>query len=422
MRVVIQTSIGVGMIPWAPSGHAIRLRTLSEYAQPCPEPPPCGAEEHLPRGRPGNPPYNVVVRETRMPAAREEGFPPCSHAPIVAGDVVLHRGPQHALVTMTTTSVRININGSTPLGHARVDSLAGPVHLRYGGNTSCVEVQLSDGHRIVLDAGSGIRPLGAALGPCEATLLLSHYHWDHIQGLPFFTPAYVPSSEVRVFGPEWEGQGPQEYLSEQMTPPFFPAAPSEMRGVRSFHLTPCSPFPVGSAMVRATRLSHPSITYGYRLDENGTSFVYYSDNEVDTAEPRVLANLIELAAGADILLHDCQYTEGEYAIRHHWGHSTPRQAVRVAREAGVRQLVLFHHDPSHSDEQVEALAEEARSLAGPVEIIIAGEGQTLVPGTTVIQTLVPRRRAAVRSLKPAGRSSETGWPAATACLCITSST
>jgi phosphoribosyl 1,2-cyclic phosphodiesterase len=268
----------------------------------------------------------------------------------------------------------------------------GPSTVRYGGNTSCVEIRLEDDTLIVLDAGSGIRPLGAALGATDAVVLLSHYHWDHIQGLPFFNTAYIPSSDVKIFGPEFEGQGPEEYLSGQMMTPYFPAAPSQMLGLCGFAITPPNePFTIGDAVVRAGRLSHPSVTYGYRIEEAGSTFVYISDNEVDIAPPDMLDGIVALAAGADVMLHDCQYTEGEYAARRNFGHSTPRQAVRVAREAEVRQLVTFHHDPTHSDEQVEALAEEARDLAGGIPISIATEGETIVLGSRIIEGRVPRR-------------------------------
>lgn len=256
----------------------------------------------------------------------------------------------------------------------------GPSTVRCGGNTSCVEVRLDDGTLIIVDAGSGIRALGAALGPCTATLLLTHYHWDHIQGLPFFGPAYSPESTIRVVGPQFNGEGPREYLDRQMLTPYFPAPPSQLRSVRHFEIVPDEPFMVGSALVSARRVSHPGVTVGYRIEEGDVTFTYISDDEVDLASPAMFDDIVDLAAGADILFHDCQYSEAEYAVRHGWGHSTPRQAVRVAMEAGVRRLVLFHHDPSHSDEQVEALAEEACCLAGGLEVCIGREGKTVPIG------------------------------------------
>jgi phosphoribosyl 1,2-cyclic phosphodiesterase len=258
----------------------------------------------------------------------------------------------------------------------------GPSTNRYGGNTSCIEVRLADGTLIILDAGSGIRPLGAYLGIADAHLLLSHYHWDHIQGMPFFTPLYAPQSSVHILGPEFDGQGPEELLSGQMVHPYFPAPASQWVGVSSYGVTPRQPFKVGSATVTAGRLSHPGPTFGYRIDEGDQCFVYMSDDEVNIASSSLVSSITELATGADLLLHDCQYTEAEYSTRHGWGHSTPRQSVQIATGAGVKQLMIFHHDPSHGDEQVEVLAEETRALAGDIEVIIGREGETisLTPG------------------------------------------
>jgi phosphoribosyl 1,2-cyclic phosphodiesterase len=262
----------------------------------------------------------------------------------------------------------------------------GPSTVRYGGNTSCVEVRLSDDSLIIIDAGTGIRALGASLGRCEATLLLTHYHWDHIQGMPFFAPAYIPGSRITIYGPESSGRGPGHWLEEQMTVPYFPAVPAQLCGVSDYNCTPFEPFRLGDAVVRAERVCHPSVTLGYRIEEAGSSFVYISDDEVDDATPQQLQKIIALAQGADVLLHDSQYSEGEYPGHRGWGHSTPRMAVQLAQEAGVKHLVLFHHDPSHSDEQVEALADEGRSLAGDLALSVAREGDVLqITGTPTIE-------------------------------------
>jgi phosphoribosyl 1,2-cyclic phosphodiesterase len=260
----------------------------------------------------------------------------------------------------------------------------GPSTLRYGGNTSCVEVNLSDGGLLILDAGSGIRPMGAAIGPCDATLLLSHYHWDHIQGLPFFTPAYQKESSIRVWGPEFNGEGPYDLLYGQMLAPYFPAPASQWEGMRSFEVVNEKvPLEVGSATIRAGRLCHPGLTYGYRIEDGDRVVAYLSDNEPDAATPEELDHMVQLARGADLLIHDCQYTEPEYLPRRRWGHSTPRQCVEVAQAAGVKCLALFHHDPSHDDQQLEALAEETRALARDMEVIIAREGETIATGSRV---------------------------------------
>jgi ribonuclease BN (tRNA processing enzyme) len=246
---------------------------------------------------------------------------------------------------------------------------------------------LRDGTLIIIDAGSGIRPLGSVLGPTSATLLLTHYHWDHIQGLPFFFSAFSPQSSVLVYGPEFDGESPEVLLARQMAHPYFPAAASELRGLKDFQVTPNEPFTVGSATVRAVRVSHPGTTFAYRIEDDDGVFVYMSDDEVDLAPPDMFDAMVDLCRDADLLLHDCQYTESEYATRRGWGHSTPRQAVRLATTAGVGRLMVFHHDPSHADEQVEALAEEARELAaGRCEVIIGREGEIVTLGAAVLES------------------------------------
>jgi ribonuclease BN (tRNA processing enzyme) len=163
-----------------------------------------------------------------------------------------------------------------------------------------------------------------------------------------------------------------------MLAPYFPAPASEWRGIHGFHvMRENEPLFVGGACIHAGRLCHPGLTYGFRIEYEGKVFAYCSDNEPALASPDHLAAMVEFMRGADILLHDCQYTEAEYVPRRRWGHATPRQAAHMATEAGVGQLMLFHHEPAHSDEEVEALAEEARALANGIEVLIAREGEVI---------------------------------------------
>lgn len=283
----------------------------------------------------------------------------------------------------------------------------GPSTLRYGGNTSCVEVRLSDGTLLILDAGSGIRPLGAGLGTCEAVLLLSHYHWDHIQGMPFFIPVYSAASSVSVLGPEYNGEGPDELLTGQMLAPYFPAPASDWLGIKGFGIVADGvSFQVGSATIYPRRLSHPGLTLGYRIEDGDRVFTYMSDNEPAIAPPELRAGFLELARGADLVLHDCQYDEAEYAARHGWGHATPRQVAEVMAEAGARKTLLFHHDPAHSDEQVELLAAEVRSLATTFAVEIAREGDILTVGESKpVPLRSPRARSRAHSA-PYARAQE----------------
>jgi phosphoribosyl 1,2-cyclic phosphodiesterase len=241
-----------------------------------------------------------------------------------------------------------------------------------GGNTSCVEVTCGD-TRIVLDAGTGLRGIGdalAATGGSETTLLLSHLHWDHIQGLPFFTPIYLPGHRVEVIsGPN--GVLPLEAaLRRQMTAPFFPVDFEEVsRQLSAREARAGDAFAVGPAIVRMARLNHPDPVWGYRIEHAGRSVVYATDTEHYACVDPVLARL---AAGADVLIYDAQYTPDEYPGKVGWGHSTWAAAVELAKAASVKTLVLFHHDPRRSDAAVAEL--EARAQAAFPSTIAAREG------------------------------------------------
>jgi phosphoribosyl 1,2-cyclic phosphodiesterase len=241
-----------------------------------------------------------------------------------------------------------------------------------GGNTSCVEVTCGD-TRIVLDAGTGLRGIGdalAATGGSETTLLLSHLHWDHIQGLPFFAPIYLPGHRVEVIsGPN--GVLPLEAaLRRQMTAPFFPVDFEEVsRQLSAREARAGDTFAVGPATVRMARLNHPDPVWGYRIEHAGRSVVYATDTEHYACVDPVLARL---AAGADVLIYDAQYTPDEYPGKVGWGHSTWAAAVELAKAAGVKTLALFHHDPRRSDAAVAEL--EARAQAAFPSTIAAREG------------------------------------------------
>lgn len=260
----------------------------------------------------------------------------------------------------------------------------GPDTAEVGGNTSCVEV-LCDDTRIVFDAGTGIRKLGEMMarepGPRRLTLLLSHLHWDHIQGLPFFTPAYMPDTELSLYGPGGSGAVLRDVLLQQMNTPVFPVhlddLPSklQLRGVR-----PGVAFDVGPARVKASKQNHPGGVLAYRVDHGGRSVVYATDNEHYAC---VDPSLCALARDADILIYDAQYTPEEYRgeagpSRVGWGHSTFEAGAELARAANVGTLVLFHHDPSRSDQAIEALEQRARALFP--HTIAARESFVLEPG------------------------------------------
>lgn len=276
--------------------------------------------------------------------------------------------------------------------HGVRGSLASPgaTTAEVGGNTSCVEV-MAGTTRIVLDAGTGLRGLGEQLVRTpdnhKTTILLSHVHWDHIQGLPFFTPIYVPGFDIDVIsGPN--GFMPLiEVLRRQMSPPFFPVAfddlPSRMTAGDA---RPGVSFEVGEVTVTMARLNHPDPVYGFRLDWCGTSVVYATDTEHYSCVDPTLCNL---ARGADVLIYDAQYTPEEYRgelgpSKVGWGHSTYEAATELARRAEVSQLVLFHHDPRRHDAEVARIEERARALFEPT--VAAREGSSLAVSADAIMT------------------------------------
>lgn len=244
-----------------------------------------------------------------------------------------------------------------------------------GGNTACVEVFAGD-TRIVLDAGSGLRAVGEERmrsGAQASTILLSHLHWDHVCGLPFFTPLYVPGRRVEIAtGPN--GVMPaQEAIRSLFRAPFFPVDFADIANQVVVRELPANHrFMIGDIAVALARLNHPDPVYGFRLERDGHAVVYATDTEHFACVDPTLA---KLAAGADILIYDAQYTPEEYPRKVGWGHSTWQAGVELARAAGVAQLVLFHHDPDRTDAQLAAIEAEAqRQLPGT---IAAREGLVL---------------------------------------------
>jgi phosphoribosyl 1,2-cyclic phosphodiesterase len=244
-----------------------------------------------------------------------------------------------------------------------------------GGNTACVEVVAGD-TRIILDAGTGLRTLGnerMASGIRNSTILLSHLHWDHVAGLPFFTPIYVPGHRVEI------ASGPNGVMSHDAAiralfrAPFFPVEFDELGGVvTTRELRANDSFQIGDITITMARLNHPDPVYGYRLEHAGQSIVYATDTEHFAC---VDPTLKRLAAGADILIYDAQYTPDEYPGKVGWGHSTWLAGADLARAAGVPQLVLFHHDPARTDAQLAAL--EAQAAAHLPGTVAAREGLVL---------------------------------------------
>ena len=254
-------------------------------------------------------------------------------------------------------------------------------HMGVGGNTTCVEVRGPDGEIAILDAGTGIRDLGVELAaesggaPMDLHLLFSHFHWDHMQGLPFFAPIYGPANTLTLHALAKKKEI-RAAMDGQMRRPFFPVDFEELGAdVRFAPQREGEPFALGAMAVTPFPLHHPQGCAGYRFEADGAAFVYATDYE--HGDPHLEATLIDTARGADVLYSDAQYSPDEYAIRHGWGHTTWEQAARIAREAGVGRLLLGHHDPAHDDAALERVLAKARELFPDTDLAREGEAVSL---------------------------------------------
>jgi phosphoribosyl 1,2-cyclic phosphodiesterase len=247
----------------------------------------------------------------------------------------------------------------------------GPETVTYGGNTSCVEVALADGAVLVLDAGTGIRPLGIELlarGARRIHLLLTHLHLDHLEGLRFFAPLWDERVTLDVWGPRSPVLSLRDRILRSFQPPLFPIDFRDVPARVTFHDVPREPWTLEGVSVAAALVLHPGPTVGFRVETGTASVAYLPDHEPALAgigdRPPDWISGGMLALDADLLLHDAQYFEDEYATRIGWGHSSVRHAVAFSRAVGARQLVLFHHEPNHSDQVLERLEDHARALVG----------------------------------------------------------
>jgi len=291
-----------------------------------------------------------------------------------------------------TTVTFWGVRGSTPCDGAQYE--------RYGGNTSCVALE-SPGHQpIVFDLGTGIRAYGevvtahaaaeleanAFVTPYLATVLLTHLHWDHIIGLPFFTPAFRPDARFDVHGPA-QPDGLATTFRGVMRPPYFPITPDEMGGAVAFLDTGTDDFAVNGAKVRSRWVRHTDPALGYRVELEGGAVTYISDHGqgcTGDADDYIPDDVLDLCDATDLMIHDAQHTAAEYEVKRHFGHCTIDYAVRVAAEAGARRLALFHHCPTHSDDDLDrilAYAREVSAKIGGPEVVGAREGMRLTVGS-----------------------------------------
>lgn len=282
------------------------------------------------------------------------------------------------------------VRGSTPC--------AGPEYARYGGHSSCVVLEAPGEDPIVLDLGTGLRPYGTALGGAESafrgSVLLTHLHWDHVQGLPFFEPLHHEDSLVDVYGPAQE-EGPLgEVFDALMRPPFFPIRSGDLLGALRWHDVGEDRFAIGAAKVHASFVRHTGRNLGFRIEWNGAVVAYLADHGQgcadtalgcvsDPADDHIPASVLELCDGADLLIHDAQHTPAEFGPKRTWGHCTNEYALHVARAAGARRLALFHHCPTHGDDMIDTILRDTQDLAcrcGGPEVLAAAERTTIALG------------------------------------------
>jgi len=304
----------------------------------------------------------------------------------------------------------------------------GSTTLRYGGNTSCIEVRSADGTLMVLDSGTGIHGLGLALmasgqKPLKGHLLLTHTHWDHIQGMPFFAPLFVPGNEWDIYAPRGLGDNLKDTLKGQMEYTYFPVSIDQLGATIRYHELLAGELPVGGIRVVAQYLNHPALTLGYRLEADGVTVVYSSDHEPHARSGAVHAEgdagaaphegdeqHADFVRGADLLIHDTQYTAAEYSTKIGWGHSPVEYAIDLAISAGVKRLALYHHDPLRTDAALDQIVASGRQriadAGSKLELFAAAEGQVLDLKPNPVAAHFPNAGSAIDTLGGLRRAGE----------------
>ncbi|MDT4938759.1 MAG: hypothetical protein QOG80_2430 [Pseudonocardiales bacterium] len=266
------------------------------------------------------------------------------------------------------------VRGSTPSFYEAA--------VRYGGNTASVVLEEDGEEPILFDLGTGLRRYGVSCpmdGSFAGTALVTHIHWDHVQGLPFFAPVHVPGARLDIYGPQ-HAEGPLgEVFHDLMKPPYFPVTYADLAGDITFYDVSSDTIVLGSRKITVRPVPHTGPTVGYRVEGAHATIAYISDHQAPLGLDTVADSVLELADGVDALIHDAQYTHDEFTKKSDWGHCTLDYALLVARTAKAKRLVLYHHDPSHDDEQLDRLSAQLRTKAqgSGVEVVASREGLVL---------------------------------------------
>jgi phosphoribosyl 1,2-cyclic phosphodiesterase len=245
----------------------------------------------------------------------------------------------------------------------------------YGGDTPCLEIRSRNDEILIIDCGTGVRRLGLELAAARRRrlhVIFTHAHWDHVIGFPFFMPLYIPGTRIEFFGCPFAHDSIRTMLATTMAPPYFPVNIDEVAAELTFHNSCMEPFTIDTVSVEPIALSHPNQGHGFRFTEQGKTFVYLTDNELGYRHPGGLTrdDYLAFSSGADLLIHDAEYDMDEYSRKQGWGHTSYTDALRLALDAGVRSLGLFHHNQERTDRQLDEMVADCRR-------IIAAEGKSL---------------------------------------------